>query len=88
MLPGASGLEFARQLRRDDNTRELPVIMLTARDAEEDMIRGLEGGVDDYLTKPTHPAELASRVKAILARSAERKAREAPRGMTVPAGGT
>jgi len=52
MLPGASGLDFAKQLRRDDSTRELPVIMLTARDGEEDMIRALEGGVEDYLTKP------------------------------------
>ncbi|MBN4079235.1 phosphate regulon transcriptional regulator PhoB [Beggiatoa alba] len=69
MLPGLSGLDFARQLRRDDATRELPVIMLTARDAEEDMIRGLEGGVDDYLTKPFSPRELVARIKTVLRRA-------------------
>ena len=69
MLPGASGLDFAQQLRRDDTTRELPVIMLTARDAEEDMIRGLEGGVDDYLTKPFSTRELVARIKTVLRRS-------------------
>ena len=69
MLPGASGLDFAQQLRRDDSTRELPVVMLTARDAEEDMIRGLEGGVDDYLTKPFDKAELMARIQAIVRRS-------------------
>jgi len=69
MLPGASGLDFARQLRRDDNSRDLPVIMLTARDAEEDMIRGLEGGVDDYLTKPFSTRELVARIKTVLRRA-------------------
>jgi len=69
MLPGASGLDFARQLRRDDSTRDLPVIMLTARDAEEDMIRGLEGGVDDYLTKPFSTRELVARIKTVLRRA-------------------
>lgn len=69
MLPGISGLDFARQLRRDDSTRDLPVIMLTARDAEEDMIRGLEGGVDDYLTKPFSTRELIARIKTVLRRA-------------------
>lgn len=69
MLPGTSGLDFAKQLRRDDNTRELPVIMLTARDGEEDMIRGLEGGVDDYLTKPFSTRELVARIKTVLRRA-------------------
>jgi two-component system phosphate regulon response regulator PhoB len=69
MLPGTSGLDFAKQLRRDDNTRELPVIMLTARDAEDDMIRGLEGGVDDYLTKPFSTKELIARIKTVLRRA-------------------
>lgn len=69
MLPGVSGLDFARQLRRDDSSRELPVIMLTARDTEEDMIRGLEGGVDDYLTKPFSTRELIARIKTVLRRS-------------------
>ncbi len=70
MLPGVSGLDFARQLRRDDSTRDLPVIMLTARDAEDDMIRGLESGVDDYLTKPFSPRELIARINAVLRRVA------------------
>ena len=69
MLPGASGLDFAQQLRRDDDTRDLPVIMLTARDGEEDMIRGLEGGVDDYLTKPFSTKELIARIKTVLRRA-------------------
>lgn len=69
MLPGLSGLDFARQLRRDDSTCDLPVIMLTARDAEDDMIRGLEGGVDDYLTKPFSPRELVARIRTVLRRS-------------------
>ncbi len=65
MLPGTSGLDFARQLRRDASNCDLPVIMLTARDAEEDMVRGLEGGVDDYLTKPFSTWELIARIKAV-----------------------
>ena len=69
MLPGASGLDFARQLRRDESNSDLPVIMLTARDAEEDMIRGLEGGVDDYLTKPFSTRELIARIKTVLRRA-------------------
>lgn len=68
MLPGMSGLDFARQLQRDDSTRDLPVIMLTARDAEEDLIRGLEGGADDYLTKPFSPRELVARINSVLRR--------------------
>lgn len=71
MLPGISGLDFARQLRRDDSSRDLPVIMLTARDAEEDMIRGLEGGVDDYLTKPFSTRELIARIKTVLRRAGD-----------------
>lgn len=69
MLPGTSGLDFARQLRSNDSTCDLPVIMLTARDAEDDMIRGLEGGVDDYLTKPFSPRELVARIKTVLRRT-------------------
>jgi two-component system phosphate regulon response regulator PhoB len=68
MLPGMSGLDFARQLRRDDSTKDLPVIMLTARDAEDDMVRGLEGGADDYLTKPFSPRELVARINTLLRR--------------------
>lgn len=68
MLPGVSGLDFARQLRQDESTRDLPIIMLTARDAEDEMIRGLEGGADDYLTKPFSPRELVTRIHTILRR--------------------
>ncbi|NOY62737.1 MAG: phosphate regulon transcriptional regulatory protein PhoB [Gammaproteobacteria bacterium] len=68
MLPGTSGLDFVRQLRRDESMRDLPVIMLTARDAEEDMIRSLESGVDDYLTKPFSTRELIARIKTVLRR--------------------
>ncbi len=69
MLPDMSGLEFARALRRDDNTRELPIIMLTARVAEDDKIMGLEGGADDYVTKPFSARELAARIEAVLRRT-------------------
>ena len=72
MLPGISGLEFARQLHRDDSTRDVPVIMLTAKDAEDDMIRGLESGADDYLTKPFSPRELVARINSVLRRSSGR----------------
>lgn len=68
MLPGISGLDFAKQLQRDDSTRDLPVIMLTAKDAEDDMIRGLESGADDYLTKPFSPRELVARINSVLRR--------------------
>jgi two-component system phosphate regulon response regulator PhoB len=69
MLPDTSGLEFTRQLKRDPNLRDLPVIMLTARAEEPDKIAGLEGGADDYVTKPFSPREIVARVKAILRRS-------------------
>lgn len=69
MLPGISGVELARRLRRDEVTRELPIIMLTARSEEEDTIRGLESGVDDYMSKPFSPRELIARINALLRRS-------------------
>ncbi|MGH8379190.1 MAG: response regulator, partial [Gammaproteobacteria bacterium] len=69
MLPDMSGLEFARALRRDDATRELPIIMLTARAAEDDKVTGLQSGVDDYITKPFSARELAARIEAVLRRS-------------------
>ncbi len=68
MIDGASGIEVCRRLRRDKATARVPIIMLTARDAEEDRIRGLETGADDYLTKPFSPRELVARVHAILRR--------------------
>ncbi len=70
MLPGESGLAFARRLRSDERTRELPILMLTARAMEQDKLSGLEAGADDYLTKPFSPRELAARIKAVLRRRA------------------
>ena len=69
MLPDTSGLEFTRALKRDRETRDLPVIMLTARAAEADKVAGLDGGADDYLTKPFSPRELLARVHALLRRT-------------------
>ena len=68
MLPDASGLEFLRRLRAEERTRNLPVIMLTARGDEPDRIRGLNSGADDYLGKPFSLRELEARVKAVLRR--------------------
>src|SRR5205814_8054119 len=70
MLPGDSGVSLARRLRADERTRELPILMLTARAMEHDKITGLEAGADDYLTKPFSPKELAARIKAVLRRRA------------------
>ena len=68
MLPGMSGIEFARVLRRDDRTRLIPIIMLTARAQESDKVAGLEMGADDYITKPFSPRELIARINAVLRR--------------------
>ena len=70
MLPDISGLELTRQLKRDPETREIPVIMLTARVQEDDRVAGLEGGADDYITKPFSPRELLARIKVVLRRGA------------------
>jgi two-component system phosphate regulon response regulator PhoB len=70
MLPDTSGLEFTRALKRDRETREVPVIMLTARAEEGDKVAGLEGGADDYITKPFSPRELLARINAVLRRTA------------------
>ena len=69
MLPDMSGLELTRTLKRDRDTRELPVIMLTARAEEGDKVAGLETGADDYITKPFSPRELVARINAVLRRS-------------------
>ena len=69
MLPDTSGLELTRALKRERETRDLPIIMLTARAAEADKVAGLDGGADDYLTKPFSPRELLARVNALLRRS-------------------
>lgn len=76
MLPDVSGIEFARSLRREDSTREIPVIMLTARTDEDDKIRGLDSGVDDYITKPFSSRELIARIKAVLRRASPEGADE------------
>ncbi|HEX5539145.1 MAG TPA: phosphate regulon transcriptional regulator PhoB [Methylophilaceae bacterium] len=68
MLPGMSGLEYARKLKADELTKAIPIIMLTARGEEMDKVRGLEVGADDYLTKPFSPRELNARIKAVLRR--------------------
>jgi len=68
MLPKLSGIELCRQLRRDPDTKSLPIIMLTARSEESDRLRGLNTGADDFVTKPFSPAELVARVHAVLRR--------------------
>ncbi|MBW4435978.1 MAG: response regulator [Pleurocapsa minor GSE-CHR-MK-17-07R] len=69
MMPDMSGLEVCRRLRKNPDTKGIPIIMFTAKTLIDDKVAGFEAGADDYLTKPTHPAELASRVKAMLARN-------------------
>lgn len=69
MLPGMSGIDFARLLRSEARTRSLPIIMLTARAEERDKVEGLEIGADDYVTKPFSPRELLARVRALLKRA-------------------
>jgi len=76
MLPGQSGLAFARTLRADARTRELPIIMVTARGEEADRVAGLEAWVDDYVTKPFSPRELKARIKSVLRRRAPEAAQE------------
>jgi two-component system phosphate regulon response regulator PhoB len=77
MLPGQSGLALARQLRTNTRTRDLPIIMLTARSDEADKVAGLEAWVDDYVTKPFSPRELKARIKSVLRRRAPEAAQEA-----------
>ncbi|MGN6729873.1 MAG: phosphate regulon transcriptional regulator PhoB [Rhodanobacteraceae bacterium] len=69
MLPGTSGLELARRLRREEATRDIPIIMLTARGEETDRVSGLEAGVDDYVVKPFSTRELLARIRAVLRRT-------------------
>lgn len=81
MIEGTSGIEVCRRLRRDKATAHVPIIMLTAREAEDDRIRGLDTGADDYLTKPFSPRELMARVAAVM-----RRIRPALAGETVTVG--
>jgi len=69
MLPGVSGIELARRFRREGLTREVPIIMLTARGEENDRVNGLDAGVDDYVVKPFSSRELLARIKAVMRRS-------------------
>ncbi|MBB1312815.1 phosphate regulon transcriptional regulator PhoB [Aliivibrio sp. SR45-2] len=68
MLPGGSGINLIKHLKRDEFTKKIPVVMLTARGEEEDKVRGLEVGADDYITKPFSPKELMARLKAVIRR--------------------
>ena len=69
MLPGSSGLELARRLRKEDLTRSVPIIMLTARGEETDRVGGFEAGIDDYVVKPFSPRELIARINAVMRRT-------------------
>lgn len=69
MMPEISGLELLRRLKRDDNLKDIPVIMLTAKTEEQNAVNGLDAGADDYISKPFRPRELMSRIKAVLRRS-------------------
>ncbi|WP_372872485.1 phosphate regulon transcriptional regulator PhoB [Shewanella sp.] len=76
MFPGGSGIQLAKRLKQDEFTRQIPVIMLTARGEEEDKVKGLEVGADDYITKPFSPKELVARIKAVLRRAAPTRLEE------------
>ena len=77
MLPGASGPTLARRLRAESRTKEVPIIMLTARAGDDDKVAGLEAGADDYVTKPFSPRELEARIQAVLRRRAPQLSKEA-----------
>ncbi|MGJ7458330.1 phosphate regulon transcriptional regulator PhoB [Halomonas sp. MA07-2] len=77
MMPGTSGIELARRLKREPTTAELPIIMLTAKGEEDNKIQGLEAGADDYITKPFSPRELVARLKAVLRRATPQGIEEA-----------
>ncbi|WP_163930547.1 phosphate regulon transcriptional regulator PhoB [Paraferrimonas sp. SM1919] len=77
MFPGGGGIQFAKQIKSDEFTRQIPIIMLTARGEEEDKVKGLEVGADDYVTKPFSPKELIARIKAVLRRAAPTRLEEA-----------
>jgi two-component system phosphate regulon response regulator PhoB len=76
MLPLTSGVEVCRQIRRHAKTRDVPIIMLTARGEESDKVRGLNAGADDYLTKPFSPTELVARIRAVMRRTSPQAASE------------
>lgn len=76
MLTGIQGIQYAKELRAESRTRQIPIIMLTAKGAEEDRVSGLEAGADDYITKPFSPKELRARINAVLRRVAPQLAEE------------
>jgi two-component system, OmpR family, phosphate regulon response regulator PhoB len=76
MLPGGSGIQIAKKMKQHEHTRDIPIIMLTARGEEEDKVRGLDAGADDYITKPFSPKELVARIKAVLRRTSPTIAEE------------
>jgi two-component system phosphate regulon response regulator PhoB len=76
MLPGTTGVTLAKQLRSGADTRDIPIIMLTARGEERDKVLGLESGADDYVTKPFSPRELMARIRAVLRRRAPQTAED------------
>lgn len=77
MLPGASGLDFAHRIKKQDRFADLPIIMLTARGGEDDRVKGLDSGVDDYVVKPFSAKELLARIRALLRRSGKTKMTDA-----------
>ena len=77
MLPQVSGIELARRLKRDDSTADVPIIMLTAKSEEDNKLQGLEGGADDYITKPFSTRELIARIRAVLRRTSAAAAEKA-----------
>jgi two-component system phosphate regulon response regulator PhoB len=74
MLPGMNGVDYARRVRNDPETRDIPIIMLTARGEESDKIRGLDTGADDYVTKPFSTKELLARIRAVMRRTSQEEA--------------
>ena len=85
MMPDMDGVEVTRQLRQNEHTRDVPIIMFTAKTQVEDKILGFEAGADDYLTKPTQPRELFAHVKAVLARTSKAKKPAAPAAPVIQA---
>ena len=77
MLPQVSGIELTRRLKRDDSTADVPIIMLTAKSEEDNKLQGLEGGADDYITKPFSTRELIARIRAVLRRTSAAAAEKA-----------
>ena len=78
MLPDIDGLEVCRKLKRTDSTKDIPIIMLTAKSEDSDVISGLELGAEDYITKPFSPRVLIARIRAVLRRNIEAQESEAP----------